>query len=153
MGERERGRGIGERGSLSLFPFRVFRPLPLPFLCLPGRLQSEHCQLGIGEGDWGERIPLPFSLSCFSPSSPPLFVPARQATVRALPAGHRGGGLGREDPSPFFPFVFFSLFPSPFCAYQAGYSQSIASWAYLCFFCVDLFGGSFGTISQLAIFQ
>ena len=47
LGERERGRGIGERGSLSLFPFPVFLPLPLPFLCLPGRQQSEHCQLGI----------------------------------------------------------------------------------------------------------
>ena len=132
----------------------------ISFTIMNQRSLSSGRQMGQGigrkgkrEGDWGERIPLPFSLSRFSPSSSPLFVPARQATVRALPAGHRGGGLGREDPSPFLPFVFFSLFPSPFCAYQAGYSQSIASWAYLCFFCVDLFGGSFGTISQLAIFQ
>ena len=43
---------------------------------------------GKGEGDWGERIPLPFYLSRFSPSSSPLFVPTRQATVRALPAGN-----------------------------------------------------------------
>ena len=47
LGERGRGRGIEERGSLSPFLFRVFLPLPLPFLCLPGRPQSEHCQLGI----------------------------------------------------------------------------------------------------------